>query len=58
MQVIAALLDPEASILRPGDIMDPLLEMPARPVPGTELVVVYEVSDRAVIVVALKAREG
>jgi len=57
MQIVAELLDPEASIFRPDDMTDPLFEMPARPVPRTELVVVYEMKAGVVIVRALKPRE-
>jgi hypothetical protein len=57
MRVVAELLDPEASLLRPGDVTDPLFEMPARPVPDTGFVVVYELKEGMVIVRALKPRE-
>jgi hypothetical protein len=57
MRVVAELLDPEASLLRRGDFTDPLFEMPARPVPGTGLVVVYEMKAGLVIVRAVKPRE-
>ena len=57
MRVIAELLDPEASVLRSEDVTDPLFDMPARPVPGTRLIVVYQVKAGTVVVLAVKARE-
>jgi hypothetical protein len=57
MRVIAELLDPEASVLRPDDVTDPLFDMPARPVSGTGLIVVYQVKAGTVVILAVKARE-